>query len=246
MHQNLLTLELCQAEYCHKARVFAGIFIGGPVGLTVLAQCDGTLKESGKTLDAPDERSSAFVNVTVGQRGTKETQFSDGRVLRRQEGRTVKTIEWQEPCDGARRSARHLCRCLCYAPSQLWSKQTRPDTLRHLPNQLQRYCRPTSAVCIGLPGLMHLSQRPGAPSSISMTTEPPGHCCFFGMEQDRYGNSDRALGSHLKQTLNLPPDLRCSFTRDGLCSRWPQLPAPPWMFRVFPLSLTDVNRSMLL
>lgn len=49
------------------------------------------------------------MNMSVGQRGTKGTQFSDGRVLRRQEGCTVKTAEPQEPCDGARRRALHLC-----------------------------------------------------------------------------------------------------------------------------------------
>lgn len=79
------------------------------------------------------------MNSSVRRRRTKRTQCLDGRVLRRQQGCTVKTAQPREPCDGARRRALQLCSCLCYAPSRLGSEQTRSETLRGLP-------RPTSTM----------------------------------------------------------------------------------------------------
>lgn len=63
---------LGQAGHCPSSCAFAGIFFVGLAGWTEHARpSEPTLRESGKTLSAPDERSSAFVNTSLGQRGTK-------------------------------------------------------------------------------------------------------------------------------------------------------------------------------
>lgn len=109
------------------------------VWFSELALCDWTRTESGKTLDAPDERSSAFVNLSISRtEKDKENTVFGWAGAEEAAGLHCEDRPTTGPWDGARRRALQLCWCLCYAPSRLGSEQTRSETLHRLP-------RPTSA-----------------------------------------------------------------------------------------------------
>lgn len=102
---NLLDLPAC-SRWARTGRIVSpGLFLRAfalaacSVWASLLAQRGWTLGGPGKTLSAPDERSSAFVDTSVGQSGTKGARLSDGRVLGRQEGSSARAAE--PPVPGA-------------------------------------------------------------------------------------------------------------------------------------------------
>lgn len=144
-----------------------------------------------------------WTRPSVGRRRTKRTQCLDGRVLRRQQGCTVKTTQPWEPFDGTRRRALQLCWCLCYAPSRLGSEQTRSETLCHLP-------RPTSVMhrsnicCLQRSAGTHASEPELGSSAICLhdyRTSGPQSEFMYGTKLLRklYRNSSSAAKCHVRK-----------------------------------------------